>query len=113
MTFAETLLLAEVTVATVFFILLPAVSALKGERVYISQGYFDNIRTILVLFLMEIALLLVAIYLQYFPIGFSSNLTGPIAEAFMVSISVAFFLTLTFVLRIGYKLLAKLAGSND
>jgi hypothetical protein len=76
LTFTETLLTLEVTVATVFFLLLPIVSQLKAEKVYLSQGYFDDLRTILLLFLTQIGALLAAMYLQYPPVVTASASVG-------------------------------------
>jgi hypothetical protein len=108
LTLTETLFTTIVQVATVFFVLLPIISALKEEKVYISQGFFDNIRTILILFLTEIGSLLVAMYLQDFPISGPTTYSQPLAEGFTIAISIAFFFTVMLVFRIGYRLLTKI-----
>jgi hypothetical protein len=103
----------EVTVATVFFLLLPIVSQLKAEKVYLSQGYFDDLRTILILFLAQIAALLAAMYLQYFPPAVPREISQLSAQTFLIMISVTFFVTVTMALRIGYRLLSKIVATGE
>jgi hypothetical protein len=113
LTLTETLLLVEVEVAIVFFVLLPIISDLKGKKVYVSRGYFDSIKTILILFIVQIAVLIVAINIQELFPSFSFTNGNIVYTIFAISISIAFFLSLFMVLRIGYNLLSKIACGEE
>ena len=109
MTFVETLLTADVTVATVLFLLLPILSGLRGEGQHIPRWVLGNIKMLLYFFMIEIMVLLAAMVEENLPLPFSGYYYQIIYDLFVIIMAIAFFISLLLAIRIGYRLISTLS----